>query len=365
MPERPLKPATYGEAGVQPSPGLGRVLDVLRGTFGNRRGLAGEPVLDFGYYANVLRLTDTLGLAISTDGVGTKLLVAEMMGKYDTVGIDCVAMNVNDIVCVGAEPVAMVDYIAVERLDERQLREIAVGLEEGARQAHISIPGGELAQVPEMIRGAGDAGEAFDLVGTAVGVVPLDRIVTGERAQPGDVLVGYASSGIHSNGLTLARKVLLDERREWTVETHVAELGRTLGEELLEPTRIYVGLVLELLRRVDVRALFHITGDGFLNLRRIPALVGFEIDKLPPLPPIFDLIRSAGGVGDAEMYRVFNMGIGFCAVVPQNDAAAAVAIAKDLGIDAWVLARCVADEAKTVRLRPLGLVGTGGEFRPE
>jgi phosphoribosylformylglycinamidine cyclo-ligase len=259
----------------------------------------------------------------------------------------------------------MVDYVAVERLNERQLREIAIGLEKGARQAHISVPGGELAQVPEMIRGAGENGEAFDLVGTAVGVVPLDRIVTGERAQPGDVLVGFPTSGIHSNGLTLARKVLLDDSKEWSVGTHVAELGRTIGEELLEPTLIYVDLALELLRRCDVRALFHITGDGFLNLRRIAAPVGFEIEALPPVPAIFELIQRTGGIDDPEMYRVFNMGVGFAAVVPAPDAAAALAVPKDLGIDAWVLGRCAADESKAVHLRPLGLVGTGGEFELE
>lgn len=350
---------------MQPSPGLGRMLDVLRGTFGNRRGI-GEPLLDFGYYANVLRITDTLGLAISTDGVGTKLLVAEMMGKYDTIGIDCIAMNANDIVCVGAEPIAMVDYVAVARLDEQVLREIAVGLEEGARQAGITIPGGELAQVPEMLRGPEGGDGGLDLVGTCVGTVELDRIITGARIEPGDVVVGYASSGIHSNGLTLARKVLLDERREWGVETHVAELGRCIGEELLEPTRIYVRLALELLRRCDVRALMHITGDGFLNLRRVEAKVGFEIETLPAPPAVFRLVQEAGGIDVAEMYRVFNMGVGFCAVVPASDADGALAAGREVRIEGWVLGRCVADEARTVRLRPPGLAGSsGGEFRPE
>ena len=168
---------------------------------------AAKPLLPLGYYANILPLTAELGLAISTDGVGTKILIAQEMGIYDTIGIDCVAMNANDVICVGARPISMVDYIAVQKADPVLLGALAKGLYAGAEQAGINIPAGEIAQVREMIHGARD-GFGFDLVGTCVGTVPLDRILIGQDARPGDVVVGIASSGVHSNGFTLARTVL-------------------------------------------------------------------------------------------------------------------------------------------------------------
>src|SRR5207248_9478341 len=174
---------------------LGGLLGWVNRTAALRPGM-GRPLLPNGYFANVVQLTEDLGLALCTDGVGTKILVAEMLGKYDTIGIDCVAMNVNDLLCVGAEPVALVDYIATARAEAGVLEEIGKGLYEGARQANVSIPGGELAQLPEIIRGAGpDSG--VDLVGTAVGVVHPDRILTGARGRPGDAVIGPASTGLH------------------------------------------------------------------------------------------------------------------------------------------------------------------------
>src|SRR5579872_6695603 len=166
-----------------------------------------KPLLPLGYFANVLELSGDMGLAISTDGVGTKLLVAQMLGRYDTVGIDCIAMNVNDVLCVGAEPIAIVDYMAVQAMKPELLKELGKGLYEGARQARVAIPGGEIAQVREMIKGEQDD-NGFDLVATCVGTVPLDRIIVGRDVEPGDVVVGLRSTGIHSNGLTLARNVL-------------------------------------------------------------------------------------------------------------------------------------------------------------
>lgn len=357
---------SYRSAGVASSEEMrsfGRAIDLFRSTHAFAR--RGRP-LDFPGvaepYAAVLDLGGDLGLAIATDGVGTKLLVAGELGKYDTVGIDCVAMNANDILCVGAEPVAMVDYVAVTSTDSDQLLELAKGLVEGARRARISIPGGETAQVAEMLAG-GD--EAFDLVGTCVGTVALDAVITGQRAAPGDALVGYASTGIHSNGLTLARRVF--ERAGLRTDSHVPEFGRTLGEELLEPTAIYVDLALALREALDVRAFAHITSDGFLNLAR--AGVGFDITSLPPERPasaVFGLIRERGCIPDEELYRVFNMGVGFCTVVPEGEAERALAIGAEHGVAGWRLGSVTAEHPGEVRIDAGGvrLRGAGKRFAP-
>ena len=268
-----------------------------------------------GQYASVLRLGDEIGIAIGTDGVGTKMIVAERLGRFDTIGIDCVAMNVNDLICVGAEPVAMVDFILCERADPEVCGEIGIGLRRGAELAGIEIPGGEIAQVGEIVNG-------WELGGTAIGTVALDALVTGDSIEAGDAVLGLPSSGLHSNGYTLARRVLagLD-----VAEDPDGRLGRPLGDVLLEPTEIYVRAVLELLSsEVEVRGLAHITGDGLRNLTRLAAPVGYEIDDPLPVPPVFDLIRELGEVADDEMYEVFNMGCGFCCVVGGADARAAL-----------------------------------------
>jgi phosphoribosylformylglycinamidine cyclo-ligase len=338
---------------------MATLLRYVNGTFAQRPGI-GRPLLPIGYFANVLDLGRGQGLAISTDGVGTKLLVAQLLGKYDTVGIDCVAMNVNDVLCVGAEPISLVDYVAVQALKPELIGELAKGLAEGARQARVAIPGGEIAQVREMI--TGDYDEGFDLVATCVGVVPTDRIVVGKDVAPGDVVVGLRSSGIHSNGLTLARRVLL-QQAGLSLHDRPAPLERTVGEELLVPTRIYVAPVLAMLERLRVKALAHITSDGLLNLLRVDSNVGFDLDFLPEPPPIFRLIQRLGAVPDEEMYAVFNMGVGFCVVVPESDADRSIAIAIEHGIPADVLGHAVAEPERTVRLRPVGLVGTGSVFQ--
>ena len=260
-----------------------------------------------GHYASVIKLDERTGIALSTDGVGTKLLVAEELGRFDTVGIDCVAMNVNDVICVGAEPLAMLDYIAVQQAEPAVCEEIGVGLARGAELAGVEIPGGELAQL-------GDLVSSVDVSGACFGTVALDAIVDGAAVRPGDAVIGLPSSGIHSNGYTLARAALrgiaLDDE----------QLGRPLGDVLLEPTEIYVKPVLELLRsEVEVRGLAHITSGGTGNLLRLAAEVGYEIDAPLPVPPIFALIQERGSVGEEEMHEVFNMGCGFCAVVPAAD----------------------------------------------
>jgi phosphoribosylformylglycinamidine cyclo-ligase len=265
-----------------------------------------------GHYASVLRLDRRTGIAFGTDGVGTKMLIAERLGRFETIGIDCVAMNVNDLICVGAEPIAMLDFILCAEANPEICGQIGIGLRRGAELAGIEVPGGEIAQVGEVVSG-------WELSGSAIGLVALDAIVSGERIEPGDALIGLPSSGLHSNGYTLARRVLepigLDDEL----------LGRPLGEVLLEPTEIYVRAVLELLGSpVDVRGLAHITGDGLNNLTRLAAPVGYQIEAPLTVPPVFGLIRELGGISDAEMDQVFNMGCGFVCVVAAGDQEAAL-----------------------------------------
>ncbi|MGZ5341380.1 MAG: phosphoribosylformylglycinamidine cyclo-ligase, partial [Solirubrobacterales bacterium] len=239
----------YARAGVSQSE-ADRAVSALVAALG--KGEGSRQRLASGHYANVVAIDERTGIALSTDGVGTKLLVAEKLGIYDTVGIDCVAMNVNDVICVGAEPLAMLDYLAVERADAEREGAIGEGLRRGAELAGIEIPGGELAQLGELVRG-------FDLAGACFGVVGLERIVTGAAIEPGDAVIGLPSSGLHSNGYTLARSAL--EGLDWGEDP--GGLGRPLGEALLEPTEIYVRPVLELLRsEVEVRGLAHITSGG-------------------------------------------------------------------------------------------------------
>ena len=235
-------PAGYKAAGVdiaEADAGLRNIVSRITATW-PKSGL-GAVQLPIGYFANVIDLGG-IGLGICTDGVGSKAIVAQMMNKYDTIGIDCVAMNVNDLLCVGARPLSMVDYIAIEAADAAMLDGIAVGLAEGARQAGISISGGEISQLRDVVRG-------FDLVGMAVGTVALDRIIVGRDIQPGDRVIGIASNGIHSNGLSLARRAFF-ERAGVSVDHVFPELGCPLGEELLRPTFIYVPEILEIIERI-------------------------------------------------------------------------------------------------------------------
>jgi phosphoribosylformylglycinamidine cyclo-ligase len=349
----------YKAAGVDTAAvdsGLHKIIDSIKQTWPVAGGV-GAVKLDIGYFANVIDIGG-VGLALCTDGVGSKSVVAQMMNKYDTIGIDCVAMNVNDVICVGARPVSMVDYIAIETADAEMLGAIAVGLAEGAKQAGISISGGEIAQLKGVIHG-------FDLVGMAVGLVPLDRIITGRGLTPGDLIIGIESSGIHSNGLTLARHILF-EQAKLGIDHVFPELGIPLGEELLRPTLIYVPEILDIIENVPtVKALINITGDGLLNLPRVDAKVGFEIDTLPPAPPIFPLIQHYGAVGDPEMFEVFNMGVGFCVLAADEDAGAILAILKRHGRRARVIGHVVEDDGKGVYLPRQGLIGHGKQFRPE
>ncbi|MGQ9731247.1 MAG: phosphoribosylformylglycinamidine cyclo-ligase [Candidatus Zipacnadales bacterium] len=365
MTQDPHKSPTYADAGVDVS-GVGRALRKLRGWIDKTadfRPTVGRSVMPIGHFANVLDIGNGMGLAVSTDGVGTKILVAQMLDKYDTVGIDCIAMNVNDIICVGAEPICMMDYLAVEMADEYLLEEIAKGLYEGCRQAGISIPGGEIAQVRDMIRGVRE-GRGFDLVGTAMGLVQTDRLILGSEVAPGDVVVGLRSTGLHSNGYSLARKVLL-EQGKLSLDRYVDELGRTLGEELIEPTRIYVPVVLAMLRQgLPVKGLVNVTGDGFLNLIRLDTPVGYQLTDLPEPHAIFPFIQATGGIELAEMYLVFNMGIGFCVICAAEAADAVISVCLAGGCEAQVIGHAVAEPSKQVVLEKQGLIGREGVFAP-
>lgn len=280
---------------------------LIRGTHNLRRGV----ISGYGHYAGLIEIGDKV-VAMHTDGVGTKVLVAQMAGRFDTIGIDCVAMNVNDVICVGAEPVAFVDYIALKKPDEKLVREIAKGLVRGARQASVAIIGGETAIMPDVITGHGNA---FDLAGTVIGVAEKDGLVLGNKIRNGDIIVGVESSGLHSNGYTLARKVLL---RKYKLRQKMEEIGASLAEELLRPTRIYVRPVLEVLKKEDVHGLAHITGGSFTKLTRLTRKYGFELDSMPEPSGIFRLIQRTGRIDSREMYRTFNMGIGFCLIVPKD-----------------------------------------------
>ncbi len=353
------KKRRYSEAGVQqvrPEDGvLRQMCEQLRTTFN----FSDRVLLDFGQFANVIKVSESMAIAITTDGVGTKILIAELMDNYDTIGIDCIAMNANDIICVGAKPVSMVDYIAVQEARPELLLGITKGLVRGAELAGISIPGGEISQVREMIKGVRE-GSGFDLVGTCIGTVHPEQIIIGEDVQAGDLVIGFRSNGIHSNGLTLARKFLLESGR-YKVDQHSDELGKTIGEELLEPTRIYVKPIVEMLgSSIDVRALTHITSEGFLNLLRIPShdRVGFILDDIPEPHPIFSLIQSVGSVPDEEMFLVYNMGIGFCVVVPESDRNATLEVAEKHGFKASVIGHTAAQAAGKVHIEQYGLVGS-------
>ena len=255
-----------------------------------------------GHFAGLIDFGEK-ALALTTDGVGTKMLVADHLHNWTTVGIDCIAMNVNDLYVMNVEPVAFVDYIATDRLSVEKMAQIGIGLNEGARQANIDIVGGETASLRGLVNG-------LDLAGTCVGVQAKDRIVTGATIRPGDKIIGVPSSGIHSNGLSLARRI---------VETHGGyderlKNGRTLGQELLIPTRIYHES-LQVAAAFPVHGMCHITGGGLLNFARL-SRYGFRFDRPIQPPEIFTWLQETGSISTVEMYRTFNMGMGYAYVVP-------------------------------------------------
>ncbi len=294
---------TYAEAGVDIKKEEKAVKSLASTIRFVRKGI-GKPILT-NHFASVIDFGN-FGISITTDGVGTKIKVAEVMGNFKTIGIDCVAMNVNDLYAINSEPIAMVDYIATNRPDEKIMAEIGEGLNRGCEIANISLVGGETATL-DIING-------WDLSGTAIGFVEKDRLITGEKIEEGDLIFAIPSSGIHSNGLTLARKLI--ERNNIDYFDKFGD--HTIGEELLKPTRIYKE-VLEITKKFEVHGLAHITGGGLLNLKRLKN-VKFVIDK--PLKPqkIFEFLRKLGDIELDEMYRTFNMGMGFMIILSEDSA---------------------------------------------
>lgn len=335
------KPLTYAKAGVDIKKvrvAQAKIREIAEATFKLRKGKFGEVIGRFGHYASLINVGGGKALALHADGVGTKVLIAQLMNKYDTVGIDCVAMCVNDLICIGAEPLALIDYLAVQRADDVLINEVMKGLGKGAELSGAAIIGGETAVMPDIIQGT-VKGKGFDLAALSVGIVDLKRVITGESMKPGDAVIGLKSSGIHSNGLTLARKVLF-EHKKLNVRSKLPDLRKTVGEELLEPTRIYVKPILEILKKVEVHALAHITGGAFSKLRRFEeyAKVGFELE-MPKHQPIFCHIKKFGNIPVVEMYKTFNMGIGFCVITPKRQGNDVIRICKKYNLPATIIGK--------------------------
>ncbi len=325
---------------------------------------------DEGFFSSFLTL-GTIGIAVTTDGIGTKLLLARESGSYYRVAVDCVANNVNDLLCVGAQPIALFDYIAVDRIDEQVMESIARGLRDGAEAARVAIPGGEIAQVGSMLAAHEDGLPVIDLVGTAIGVVDLTcksfpsgwGPLSPECVRPDDSLIGVASSGLHSNGYSLARRVLFDDAR--LSATSLMPGGQSILDALLEPTVIYVSAV-EALKAagVDVGGLVHVSGGGLLNVGRLGDRYSYVLDALPPTSEVFDLIRETGSLSPEEMYATFNMGIGFIATVPRDQESQAIAALTGCGYQASRIGRVASEPGGKVLLVEQGLVGHDERFVP-
>lgn len=322
-----VKGATYRDAGVDLDKirtvqrSIGQIISVTHKMLATGKVMSG-----FGHYAGVVKL-GAENIALHADGVGTKVMVAQLMNRFDTIGIDCVAMNVNDIICIGAQPIAFIDYIALRYPNEWLLQEIAKGLVKGAQQSQMAIVGGETAILPDIIDG--DTENAFDLAGMVMGSIKGKTII-GDAIRPGDIILGIESSGLHSNGYSLARKVLLSK---YSVHDNANYLEQTVGEELLMPTRIYVKPVMEILKKkIRVHGLANITGSSFTKLSRLSSKVRYDLDDLPVPSGIFRQIQVDGDISSKEMFRTFNMGIGFCIIVPKASADDVVHVFEKHGI---------------------------------
>lgn len=309
---------TYADSGVDIYKKEDAITSLLSSIKTKRTGI-GKPL--GGHYAGLIEFGE-YALVLCTDGVGTKIKIAEALNKWDTIGIDCIAMNVNDAICVGAEPLAFVDYLAVSNPEAHVTKEIGKGLNKGAELSNISIIGGETADLPEIING-------LDLAGTCLAYVKKDAIVIGERIKPGDHIIGLSSTGIHSNGYTLARKVVTASGFSYTdLFPDGMYAGKTIGEIMLAPTRIYVKEIIALLKKIKVHGLAHITGSGLRNLPRLNKQVKYLLtDPLTP-PPIFHFLQKYGNIDNKEMYHTFNMGMGFAVIVAEQDTSETLKILK-------------------------------------
>lgn len=330
---------TYRDAGVDIDAGdefVDRIKPFVRSTF------RPEVLTDLGGFGGLFGLQTSKYkepvLVSGTDGVGTKLKIAFLMDKHDTVGIDLVAMCVNDIAVSGAEPLFFLDYFATGKLSVSKAQEVVAGIAEGCRQAGCALIGGETAEMPSFY----PEGE-YDLAGFAVGVVDKSRIVDGKMIRPGDAVIGLASTGLHSNGYSLARRVLFDQAK-LTVAARMPELDRPLGDVLLAPTRIYAKQILSLIQDFSINGIAHITGGGITeNLPRVfPKGIRAKIARTAwPVPPIFDVMSRLGRIDREEMYRVFNMGIGLILVVPPESVPAVLTRAAALGDRGWQIGEIV------------------------
>ena len=285
-------------------------------------------------------------LVSGTDGVGTKLKLAFVLDKHDTVGIDCVAMCVNDIICAGARPLFFLDYVAVGKNVPKRVAQIVSGVAEGCVQAGCALIGGETAEMPGFY-----PENEYDLAGFAVGIVDKEKIIDGSAVKPGDAIIGLASSGVHSNGFSLVRKIFAVDIENPSFTARRAELGKSLGEALLAPTKIYVKPMLALMEQVTVKAVSHITGGGFYeNIpRSLPegCAARIPLDRLG-IPPLFQLIQKEGNIPLRDMYNTFNMGVGMSVIVDKADANKAVEILRAAGEDAWIMGEVVSGEGGVI-----------------
>jgi phosphoribosylformylglycinamidine cyclo-ligase len=347
--------------------------------------------LSSGYFATLMHIPPGPPIAMTTDGVGTKILLARQANRWEAVGIDCVANNVNDIICVGAVPLALLDYMATDRIDEGVLEELARGMYLGAGLAGISIPGGEIAQIGAMLASSEGGLPMLDLVGTAIGAMPpadprppqqappqqappqaspqavpqWRKPVDGADIRGGDVVIGLPSSGLHSNGYSLARHVLFDIAGLSLADQVPGAAGR-LDDVLLQPTRVYVPAAEALWAAgVTPKGLVHISGGGLLNLGRLAADVSYELDSLPPPPPVFSLIAEAGRVPASTMYATFNMGVGFCVVVSQAQQQAALAALKGAGEEPLRIGSVTGRPGRNVTIPAAGLTGHADAFQTQ
>jgi phosphoribosylformylglycinamidine cyclo-ligase len=378
MPEKPSDsaPSTYAEAGVDEEREQTAFSRVMRPWLARTRVKSSMVTsitgLSSGYFATLMHLPPGPPLALTTDGVGTKILLAREANRWESIGVDCVANNVNDLICVGAVPLALLDYMATDRIDEGVLDEVARGLFLGAELAGVAIPGGEIAQIGAMLADSTGGGPMIDLVGTAIGALPPSEApsaqngyrapVDGSAVRPGDVIIGLPSSGLHSNGYSLARHALFT-KGSLSLTDQVPGTGRRLIDALLQPTRVYVKAAEALwAAAITPHGMAHISGGGLLNIARLAADVSYELDGLPGAPEIFRLIAERGGIDAATMYATFNMGIGFCIVVDKSAQQAALDVLKAAGEDPVLIGSVIARPGRSVSIPAVGLYGTGDSF---